>query len=71
MKWLLNIVGILLILFGGVWILQGTNVLTQGFMAGHIQYAILGLVLAVFGIALMVFANRRKMLMEKQTEAKR
>ncbi len=71
MKWLLNIVGILLILIGGVWILQGTNVLTQGFMAGHIQYAILGLVLAVFGIALMVFANRRKMPMENQSEAKR
>jgi hypothetical protein len=59
MKWILNIVAIVLLLFGTVWILQGLNILTQGFMAGHIQYAILGVVVDVVGIALLVFANRR------------
>ncbi len=59
MKWLLNIIGVLLALIGLVWILQGFNVLLGSVMSGHIQYAILGLVVAVLGILLIVFANRR------------
>ena len=59
MKWVGNIVGILLLLFGGVWILQGTNVLAVGFMAGQMQYAFLGIVAAIIGFALLVFTNRR------------
>ncbi len=57
MKWLVTIVGVLLILFGGLWVLQGTGVITRGFMSGHIQYAILGIVSAVIGIGLVVLAN--------------
>lgn len=60
MKWLINIVGVLLAAVGVIWILQGTDVLKSGMMAGHIQYAILGLVALVAGIALLVFANRRR-----------
>ncbi len=60
MKWLLDIVGVVLALFGIVWILQGTDVLTTGFMAGHIQYAILGVVVAIVGVGLVVLANRRR-----------
>jgi hypothetical protein len=59
MKWVLNILGVLLLLFGTLWILQGTNILTQGFMAGHIQYAILGVIVDLVGIGMLVFANRR------------
>ncbi len=59
MKWLLDIIGVLLALIGLVWILQGFNVLLGSAMSGHIQYAILGLVVAVLGILLIVFANRR------------
>jgi hypothetical protein len=58
MKWVLNIVAVLLLLMGSIWILQGLNILTQGFMAGHIQYAILGVIVDVMGIALLVIANR-------------
>jgi hypothetical protein len=60
MKWLVSIVGVLLVLFGGLWILQGTGILTRGFMSGHMQYAILGIVSAVIGIGLVVLANRRR-----------
>ena len=60
MKWVLNIIAVLLLLAGGVWILQGTNVLPVGFMAGHMQYALLGIVAVVIGIGLLVLANRRR-----------
>ncbi len=60
MKWLITVVGVLLVLFGGVWVLQGTGIITRGFMSGHIQYAILGIVSAAIGIGLVVLANRRR-----------
>ncbi len=59
MKIALNIIGILLILVGAVWILQGINILPGSFMTGQIQYAILGVVVAVIGIGLLIYANRR------------
>ena len=55
----LTVVGVILGLFGIVWILQGINVLPVGFMAGHLQYAVLGLVAAIGGLILVLFANRR------------
>jgi uncharacterized membrane protein YdcZ (DUF606 family) len=52
---------VLLILVGVVWMLQGTNVLTQGVMAGHMRWTFIGGILAVVGIALVVLgAMRRK-----------
>ncbi len=59
MKIVLNVFGVLLTLLGLVWILQGLNVLLGSMMSGHIQYAILGLVVAIIGIAMLVYANRR------------
>lgn len=62
MKIVLNIVGVVLALMGIVWILQGFNVLLGSMMSGHIEYAILGLVVAIIGIGLLVYANRRSRL---------
>jgi hypothetical protein len=59
MKIVLNILGVLFTLIGLVWILQGFNVLLGSMMSGHIQYAFLGLVVAVIGVGMLVFANRR------------
>jgi hypothetical protein len=59
MKIALNILGVLLVLTGLVWILQGFNVLIGSMMSGQLQYAVLGLVVEAVGIALLVFANRR------------
>jgi hypothetical protein len=58
MKWVLTVVGGILILMGIVWILQGINVLPGSFMTGKLQYALLGFVVDVVGIFLVLFAQR-------------
>jgi hypothetical protein len=60
LKWVLNILGVLLILVGIVWILQGINILLGSFMSGQPFYAVLGIVVAIIGVFLLVFANRRR-----------
>ncbi len=60
MKWLLRIIGIVLAMLGALWFLQGIDVVPVGFMAGHIQYALLGLAAVVVGIGLVFFTNRRR-----------
>jgi hypothetical protein len=59
MKWILYVIGVVLILVGIVWTLQGFNLLLGSFMSGQILYAVLGIVLAAVGVGLMVYANRR------------
>jgi len=60
MKLVLTIVGVILILMGAVWILQGFNILPVGFMAGQMQYALYGAVLAIVGIGLLVLSRRSR-----------
>ncbi len=59
MRIVLSIMGVLLMLMGGVWFLQGINVLPGSLMTGQIQWAIYGGLAIVIGIGLLVFANRR------------
>jgi uncharacterized membrane protein len=59
-KWGLSIVGIVLVLLGGLWTLQGINIVRNSFMTGKIQYAILGIVMLLIGLALVIWANRRQ-----------
>ncbi len=60
MRWVLSIVAVLLIWMGGVWFLQGINVLPGSFMTGQPQWAVYGGVAMIVGAALLVFANRRR-----------
>jgi drug/metabolite transporter superfamily protein YnfA len=60
MKIILTIIGGLLILFGGIWILQGINVLPGSFMTGQTRWALYGGIAAIVGIVLIVLANKRK-----------
>ncbi len=60
MKIILTVVGVLLVLMGGVWILQGINVLPGSFMTGQIRWAIYGGIAAILGIILIVSVNKRK-----------
>ncbi len=60
MKIILTIIGVLLILVGGVWILQGVNVLPGSFMTGQIRWAIYGGIAVVAGILLIVRAQKKK-----------
>jgi uncharacterized membrane protein HdeD (DUF308 family) len=55
-----NVSGVLFLLVGCVWILQGVNVLPGSFMTGQTKWAVFGVILAAAGIALLVSANRRR-----------
>jgi hypothetical protein len=59
MRILLNISGVLCLLVGCVWILQGINILPGSFMTGQTKWAIYGGLLVVAGVGLLVAANRR------------
>ncbi|GJQ34601.1 MAG: hypothetical protein JETCAE01_06110 [Anaerolineaceae bacterium] len=60
MKQILNIVGALFVVIGIFWILQGTNIVKSGAMAGQSQWAIIGVVVGLVGIGVLVFGNRRR-----------
>lgn len=60
MKTILNVIGVLLVLTGGVWFLQGINVLPGSFMTGNLQWAINGGIAIVIGAGLLYWANRQK-----------
>jgi hypothetical protein len=62
MKPILNIVAILLIIAGGVWFLQGINLLPGSFMTGQIRWAIYGGIAILAGIGIAIWNNRRKTL---------
>jgi hypothetical protein len=59
MKTLLNIIGIILILTGGTFFLQGINVLPGSYMTGDPQWVIIGGVMVVVALGLLLWANRR------------
>lgn len=60
MKILFYIIGGLLILGGGVWFLQGINILPGSFMTGDPQWAVNGAISIIIGIGLIVFGRSRK-----------
>jgi hypothetical protein len=53
-----KILGVLLILVGCVWILQGINVLPGSFMTGQMQWAVYGAIAVVIGVALFIASGR-------------
>ena len=55
MNTVLKIISVLLILAGGIWFLQGVNILPGSFMTGQIRWAIFGGIAMVAGIGLMVW----------------
>ena len=60
MKIFLYIVAVLLVLMGGVWFLQGMNVLLGSPMTGQMTWVINGGIVVVVGIVLFVWNYRRK-----------
>lgn len=56
----MNFLGILFLLMGCVWLLQGLNVLPGSFMTGQTKWAVYGGVLVVAGIGLLIGANRKR-----------
>jgi hypothetical protein len=60
MRIVLNIVGVLLVLLGSIWFLQGINVLPGSFMSGQMRWAVRGGILIFAGIVGLVWANRKR-----------
>jgi hypothetical protein len=54
-----RIIGAFLILAGGVWFLQGINILPGSFMTGQIQWAVYGTMTLAAGIGLIAWSGRR------------
>jgi uncharacterized membrane protein HdeD (DUF308 family) len=60
MRIALNIAGVLCLISGCIWILQGINILPGSFMTGQTKWAIYGALLVVAGIGLLISARRRR-----------
>lgn len=52
-----RVMGLLMVLLGAVWFLQGINVLPGSFMTGQSQWAIYGGLLWAAGLVLMVLCR--------------
>ena len=55
----LNVVGVVLVLVGAIWFLQGINVLPGSFMTGQTQWAIYGGITFLVG-GILLFVARGK-----------
>jgi hypothetical protein len=61
MRTVSSLLGVVMILMGGVWMLQGMNLaFRQGFMVGNYHWTIYGALLALVGIAQVVWSNTRQ-----------
>ena len=58
MRYVLLIVGVLMILMGGVWLLQGIGILPGSFMTGQMFWAVIGAVLLAVGGLLVIVGVR-------------
>jgi uncharacterized membrane protein len=59
MKIVFNILGVLMVLMGAIWFLQGINILPGSFMTGQMKWALYGGCMVVAGLLVLARANRR------------
>lgn len=59
MRYVIIVVGAILVVFGVVFTLQGVGILVGSAMTGDRTWAIIGPVLAVIGLVALVFGVRR------------
>ncbi|HEX4686036.1 MAG TPA: hypothetical protein VH228_04590 [Nocardioides sp.] len=52
-------VGAILVVFGGVWFLQGIDVLGGSGMSGQTTWAVIGPIVALVGVAVLISGFRR------------
>lgn len=52
-----SFVGILLILVGAVWFLQGINILPGSFMSADVRWAINGGIVLLIGVGLLLYIH--------------
>jgi hypothetical protein len=58
MVWIRGFAGIVFCALGAVWIAQGSGAMHGSGMSGHGQFALLGAIAVVVGVALLVWAAR-------------
>lgn len=63
MRIVLNVVGVLLVLMGFAWFLQGINVMPGSFMTGQIRWAVYGGIAVIVGAALLLRFGRRTIIL--------
>jgi hypothetical protein len=56
--WVSVVIGVLLVLAGAVWALQGFGVLGGSAMSGKSMWAVIGPIVAVVGLVLLVLGSR-------------
>ena len=54
-----SIIGIVMVLIGGLWTLQGSNVLAGSVMSGQSQWLYVGIIVAIVGFAVLWWFNLR------------
>ena len=59
MRIALNVAGIVAVLMGTIWFLQGINILPGSFMTGQTRWAVYGGIAVVLGLVVLIRANRR------------
>ncbi len=60
MRAISSLIGLAMLLMGGIWILQGFNIaFLDSFMANDKQWALWGAILALVGVAQIVWSNTR------------
>lgn len=59
-----TLIGLLLVLMGGIWTLQGLNlawgVLARSFMQGDQHWAVYGAIVMIIGICQIIWSNTRQ-----------
>jgi hypothetical protein len=61
MRILSSLIGVAMILLGAVWMLQGLNLAFRvGFMVGNYHWTIYGAILALVGVAHVIWSNTRQ-----------
>lgn len=59
MRIILNIFGVLLVICGSVFFLQGINVLPGSFMTGQMRWAVYGGIAIVAGVLILMAPSKR------------
>lgn len=60
MRTAVRIIGVLLVISGVIWFLQGINVIPGSFMTGQMSWTIYGAITALLGVALIIGAKKRR-----------
>ena len=64
MRVISSVIGLLMVLIGGIWILQGLNLawgsLSRSFMQGDQHWAFYGAIMLIVGVCEIVWSNARQ-----------